>query len=58
MNDSLNFRGWRPRHQVDNKWLNQVVFKDSNTMLNIEPAPKVNTGDSILTLEDGVQGIN
>jgi hypothetical protein len=29
---------------IDNKWLNQVVFKDSNTMLNIEPKSKVNTG--------------
>ena len=33
---------------VDNKWLNQVVFKDSNTMLTFEPSKKVNIGSSIL----------
>ena len=28
----------------DNKWLNHVVFRDSNTMLTFKPLKKVNTG--------------
>ena len=44
--------------KVDNKSLNHVVLKIQTQVLNIEPSKKVNTGSSILTLEDGVRSIN